>query len=291
MSQTSCGRNHARTIGHIELSEVSGRRVVVDRTPATVRRPDPGMLEIGMQILGLGIVRQAGREAALRPGDFALYDTRLPYQLEFPEAFTTFVVRFPRAELRVGDHEIAAGLARTIRFDQGIGGVVSPFLYGLRRGLADNELRDSARLESAVFDLVSAVVEGEYLGTRRHSGAVLLSSVRAFIEAQLSNIDLTTRMIADRHHISPRYLQRLFEEQGQTVAGWIRHRRLEKCRNDLADQRLVHLSIGAICSRYGLADPSHFSKIFKEEYGVPPREYRNLMARTATSPSSTHSTM
>lgn len=273
------GDVESRTIGSVQLSEVSGRQVVVSRTAMTIRRSDPGWIKLGMQVVGRGVIRQAGHEAVLMPGDFAIYDTAKPYRLEFDGPFTTFVVMFPRAELRVKEQDLAAGVAHSICGERGIGGVVSPFLSGLRRSLVDEKLRDSPMLESAVFDLTSAVLHEGRSGLERHPGEVLLASAKAFIEAHLSNIELNTRLIAERHHISPRYLQRLFEEDGATVAGWIRRRRLEKCGNDLADGRLAHLSIGAICARHGLVDSSHVSKIFKEEYGIPPREYRNSKLR------------
>ncbi|WP_433710190.1 helix-turn-helix domain-containing protein [Nocardia sp. CA-084685] len=269
----------SRTIGSVQLSEVSGGGVVVSRTEVTIRRSDPGWVKIAMQVAGRGVIRQDGHEGVLMPGDFAIYDTAKPYRLEFDGPFTSFVVMFPRAELRVGERDLAGGVARSICGERGIGGVVSPFLSGLRRSLIDEKLRDSPMLESAVFDLASAVLENEGSGDQRHSGEVLLASAKSFIEAHLSNIDLNTRLIAERHHISPRYLQRLFEEDGATVAGWIRRRRLAKCCHDLSDTRLAHLSIGAICARHGLVDSSHFSKIFKEEYGIPPRKYRNSMLR------------
>jgi len=41
--------------------------------------------------------------------------------------------------------------------------------------------------------------------------------------------------VAAAHYISVRYLYRLFDAQGTTVAAWIRPRRLERCRVDLAD--------------------------------------------------------
>lgn len=274
------GELRSRTIGSVQLSEVSGAEVVVSRTRGTIRKADPGLVKLGMQVKGRGIVRQGGSEAVLMPGDFAIYDTASPYCLDFAGAFTMFVVMFPRAELRTGERDLAAAVARSVRAEEGIGGVVSPFLSGLRRTLVDESLKDSPMLESAVFDLVSAVLEVNSRNNREHSGAILLASARSFIEAHLSNLDLNTRMIAENQHISSRYLQRLFEQDGATVAGWIRRRRLEKCRSDLADLRLAHLSIGAICARHGLVDSSHFSRIFKEEFGVSPRDYRNGRMRT-----------
>ncbi|MFX5558838.1 helix-turn-helix transcriptional regulator, partial [Acinetobacter baumannii] len=84
--------------------------------------------------------------------------------------------------------------------------------------------------------------------------------------------------IAAAHHISVRYLQRLFETEGTTVTTWIRQRRLERIRRDLADPR-IDRSTSAVAARWGLADASHFSKLFKAAYGMTPRQYRLAASR------------
>ena len=58
----------------------------------------------------------------------------------------------------------------------------------------------------------------------------LLMRIHAFIEQRLGDCDLAPGPVAAAHYISVRYLYRLFEAQGTTVAAWIRHRRLERCR-------------------------------------------------------------
>ncbi|WP_390624289.1 helix-turn-helix domain-containing protein [Fodinicola feengrottensis] len=86
--------------------------------------------------------------------------------------------------------------------------------------------------------------------------------VNAFIEEHLAETDLTPGLIAAAHHVSLRYLHRLFEPQHTTVAAWIRHRRLEKCRHDLADPALHTLPVSAIAARWGAAGSSAFQPAF-----------------------------
>ncbi|MEV6993119.1 helix-turn-helix domain-containing protein [Streptomyces sp. NPDC093228] len=74
--------------------------------------------------------------------------------------------------------------------------------------------------------------------------------------------------IAAAHNISLRSLHRLFQEQNLTVAGWIRARRLERCRRDDRPAR-------AIAARWGFADPAHFNRAFRAAYGMPPGDYRH----------------
>jgi AraC-like DNA-binding protein len=76
------------------------------------------------------------------------------------------------------------------------------------------------------------------------------------------------------HHISVRYLQKLFEGEGETVTGWIRARRMEHCRKDLAAAEFAEVPVCSIAARWGLVDAAHFSRLFKAAYGLPPGEYR-----------------
>ena len=47
----------------------------------------------------------------------------------------------------------------------------------------------------------------------------LLTRIQAFIQQRLGDPELSPGVIAAAHHISLRYLRKLFQEQGTTVAG------------------------------------------------------------------------
>ncbi|MBY4403332.1 helix-turn-helix domain-containing protein [Rhodococcus fascians] len=260
------------TLGALQLSEVTGREVDVRRTRATIRRADPGLIKVGLQLTGCGTIVQNEREAVLRPGDFAVYDTSAPYELHFSGNFEMFVVMFPRRELRIDARELTTVAARRIEGARGVGALVSPFLHTLRRNALDGTLPTTPMLEHAVLDLLGAALDD----TAPHEapGSTLLIEAKALVESHLSDPSLSTATLAARLHISTRYLQKLFESDGRTVAGWIRSRRLERCQRDLRDPRFAVDSIGTICARHGLIDSSNFSKLFKETYGMAPREYR-----------------
>lgn len=102
----------------------------------------------------------------------------------------------------------------------------------------------------------------------------LVDRIQAFIRENLGDAGLTPSAIAAAHHISLRSLQKLFRQEGWTVAGWIREHRLERCRRDLADPALAGHSITAIAARWAFTSPAHFSQAFRNAYGVPPRQFR-----------------
>ena len=58
------------------------------------------------------------------------------------------------------------------------------------------------------------------------------------------------------------------------MAGWIRGRRLERCRRDLADPALASRPVAAIAARWGFSSAADFSRAFRAVHGLPPAEYR-----------------
>jgi AraC-like DNA-binding protein len=144
---------------------------------------------------------------------------------------------------------------------------------------------DGVRLSEALLDLlVVALAErldrvGDVApATLRRA---LLASVQDFIEQRLSDPLLSPTAIAAAHHISLRYLHKLFESQPHSVAGWIRQRRLERCRRDLLNPSLSHWPVSSIAARWGLGDPSRFNRQFRDAYGLPPAEYRRAAVTAA----------
>lgn len=267
----------AQPLGRAAASTVSGSAVRVSRERADIARADPGHIKLGLQLRGYSVITQDGRDAALAPGDFALYDTTRPYALDFDASFRMFVLMFPIEALRI-DRDRLSGLT-ACRFSgrNGLGAIVSTFLRSLSATLDHEPLTSALPVSDAVFDLLVAAV-GERVGTPdTHDGAsrrALLHRVETFIAGRLDDPDLTVGAVADAHHVSVRYLQKLFEQQGDTVSGWIRRRRLETIRRDLANPALAGRQISTIGAQWGFADATAFSRAFRGAYGITPSEYR-----------------
>jgi AraC-like DNA-binding protein len=117
--------------------------------------------------------------------------------------------------------------------------------------------------------------------------AILLRDVQTFIDQNLANPDLCPAAIAAAHHISERYLYLVFAGQGTSVAAWIRDRRLQLCRQDLADPAMRARPVAAIATRWGFASPAHFSRVFRRTFGIAPGQYRLLALRDQSLPDQT----
>ncbi len=142
-----------------------------------------------------------------------------------------------------------------------------------------DELPASAaeHIADSVLDLLVAVFT-EQTGTMPEDAdplrRSLLLRIKAFIEVRLGDPELTPEVIAAAHHISTRYLHKLHETEGISVARYIRQRRLEHCRRDLGDPHQAHVQVAVIAARWGFTDAGNFSNTFRSTYETSPREYR-----------------
>jgi AraC-like DNA-binding protein len=136
-------------------------------------------------------------------------------------------------------------------------------------------------IEGHVLDLLATLFgslpEATALTDRRSARLV---AAKDAVERLLDEPDLDRATIAAAVGLSVRELARIFAIEDDTPAAYVRRRRLERCRADLAAPRLATRTITDIALSHGFNDAAHFSRLFKESYGVSPADYR-ASARTA----------
>jgi AraC-like DNA-binding protein len=257
----------------------------VHRTPKLIRQADPDVFKLSCLVHGAGTVTQDGRHADMGVGDLVLYDTSRPFLGQHAPHLASIrilLLRFPRSLLPLPAHELRRLSAVRIPATHGIGALSSQFLLHLAQRMHELSPSDTARLSTLTLDVLATALADALdtqstvpPHTRRRA---LMAQIHSFIRANLGDPNLAPDAIAAAHHISLRHLHKLFQQDGHTVAGWIRERRLEQCQRDLADPALAGHPIHAIAARRGFTSPAHFSQAFRSAYGLSPRQYRQQSA-------------
>ena len=158
----------------------------------------------------------------------------------------------------------------------GLSGIVGQFIRQLSENLDVLNGPSGSRLATNALDLVSTMLHAEMDMTpdRMKPQALLAVSVREYIDANLSDPLLSPASIAAAHFISTRHLHNVFHESGTTVASFIRSQRLDGARRDLRDPLHAGKSVGTVAARWGFLDAAHFSRTFRDAFGVPPSDWR-----------------
>lgn len=278
------GRISARDYDAVVMSHIAADPHAVLRTPELIGRGDRDYYKVSLQLSGHGLLIQDGREVALAPGTLAIYDTSRPYTLSFDADFSSYVMMFPQARVTLPADTVAQLTATPIGADHDLGEVVTGVIARAGTMLPTLTRSVGVRLAGNVVDLLTTVMADE-LDTGAEAAderSRLWAEVIAHIDAHLADPQLSPGSIAAAHFMSVRALHQLFEG-GQSVAGEIRRRRIERCRTDLADPLLAHVPVAAIGARWGLSDPAHFSRLFRRVVGEPPALYRRTALGGAVS--------
>jgi AraC-like DNA-binding protein len=275
-SNAFSGHLISQNLGDIRLCEVAGSSVQVTRTPKMIAQNDPDMIKLGLQLRGYCLVAQDGREAALTPGDFALYDTSRPYDLYFDDSFRMLVLMLPASSLELSRDALRTVTAARISGRRGLGAMTSALLTSMDQELNTGGAPYNFSASDALLRLISATVSHTILpsDTAASSRELLFDQIKQYTLGRLTDSSLTVDSIAEANNVSIRFLQKLFAEHDETVSGWIRRQRLHQCRQELANPALLTRTVSAVAAHWGFTDAASFTRTFKSAFGYTPTEFR-----------------
>jgi len=104
--------------------------------------------------------------------------------------------------------------------------------------------------------------------------AVRLHAIKADIAASLEDDRLDVSTVAARQGVTPRYVHRLFEREGQTYSQFVLEQRLDRAYQLLRDPLLGDRRISTIAYHVGFGDLSYFNRSFRRRYGLTPTDVR-----------------
>ncbi|MFF9127831.1 helix-turn-helix domain-containing protein [Streptomyces sp. NPDC014889] len=269
-------------LGGMQVSVASFPHLEVVRTPRLVRRCDPEMYQVDCVLSGEVVLSVDGRETTCQVGDIVLVDSGHPFRGQFRAARgkgSHLIVQFPRALLPLPRSTVQRALAVPISARHGMGATFHGWLSNLNARAEEFNAAEAPTLASVTVDLLASLLghclEAEKELTPESRRQALRVRICGFVEQHLGDPDLTPGTIAAAHGVSVRHLHAIFADQNLTVAAWIRDRRLDRCRRDLADPLLLARPVQAVGARWGFTSAAHFSRAFRAAYGMSPREYRH----------------
>ncbi|MFK5595863.1 helix-turn-helix domain-containing protein [Methylobacterium sp. HMF5984] len=263
-------------VGPLTMTRVTQSAIRTEATPGTIRQHDKHeTVSVVLMLSGTLACAQGGRESVQRPGEFVVLD-RKPTVMETKEHSRSLIVEVPRERLErmLGPVSQYAGL--TVGSNQVTTSLVTNFIDELTRiqGQLSPDLAE--RLSGIGIDLLVAGLSERMAreAPRPLAGTLLIQRAKAYVAANLGDPTLDPSQLAIAMGVSLRRLQQLFQEHGENIGSWIWQRRLELAASRLSDSGCIRPSLAALAYDCGFISQSHFSKRFKDRYGMTPGEYR-----------------
>ncbi|MFJ5933534.1 helix-turn-helix domain-containing protein [Streptomyces sp. NPDC093071] len=268
-------------LGHVDVSRVESDAQRVARTARAPRHGEaPDVLLALLRGGTMALVQDEGHVVADQ-GDLLVWDEARPYSLHCGGPFTALVLRVPRSRLGLSDDSTRSVALSAFASSAGTAGLLGTVVSTLATSPASYAPSVAGRLADSVVDLLSILLlersrPGDHGAGER---AALVRRVREHIDRNLQDPALSPRTVARDHHISVRYLHRVFQPEDTTVGRLIQQRRIEQSARELARHELRTLSVAAVALRWGFANPAHFSRVFRRRYGCTPVEWRRSGSR------------
>jgi two-component system response regulator YesN len=199
---------------------------------------------------------------------------------------------------RPDQSELSGQLLRVSRYYQEKNALsLSKALQNLEEALASSRLDRHRTLKKAISDFLSYSIgcslpvdqnlDSWKLALQRYGqrmlseipreeipGADIIQQVLKYIEANY-NQEIGIGLIAERLNITPNYLSTLFHKRtGTNFMSYLKQVRLLKAKQLLANP---NLQIQQVAERVGYFSPRHFARLFAEQFGCLPSEYREQL--------------
>jgi len=236
------------------------------------------------QARGRSMAKQGSRIAMLNPADMVLLSPHESCEFVNRGVIRQLSFNVPEAILQRTLQSDEIPLAIPIRSDSALGSLLATLVLQVHSRSAELSSFVTPTLDVVMASLLAPLVKergAPDAAAEKLPDIVSTLSVIRFVEAHLRNANLSPKYIARALGCSVRHVHRAFEGAGMTVSAYIKQERLKASAQELRAPRCSQDSITEIAMRWGFSEVSHFSRSFRQQFGVSPRDFRELPNLTA----------
>lgn len=229
-------------------------------------------LKLIVQRKGFSTFIQDGDTTIIPENCWLLADVGRPYCITNETDVGQIVVQIPMAEAA---SRMLGTIGHPLLFDArstGVSRLTRRFVEAVTEEIDVLHLAASEHVADTLSDLLLTLLSEKLSGVQ--STDVAFERVRSYIHAHISEPELNVRGIAQAMTCSERYIYKLFGRLGMTPNRYIWDIRLERCRELLGAAHWLNRSIAEIAFAHGFNSSAHFSRTFRDRYGISPRDHR-----------------
>ncbi|MGV7120822.1 AraC family transcriptional regulator [Sphingopyxis sp. 550A] len=227
-------------------------------------------------------VRQGGQEHILAPGDSIFVRGGEVSAIGCPSRsrFTNIAIALDDLRAFYSDADDLA--MRVVPRQNDLLGLLHAYVDMLRLRAEAAAGAAGPLVAGHIRDLIAAIaaadIDGPPLPEQPGVKAARLRAIKAEIARRLCDPHLGVEDVARRCGISPRYVRRLFQEEGSSFSAHVLGQRLDRAHRLLLHPGQAPGTIAVIAYACGFGDLSYFNRTFRRRFGMTPSDLRGKSA-------------
>ena len=262
------GRINYTTVSKLKLCQIEASQHRLAHTAARAELGGHPFVKILFQTYGVSHFEQGGRRIDLTPGDCLAYDVSCPHTIVSPALTRHEVVIVPKELLKERGFRLAKMTACKLSARTGTGRIAYNFVHAAFDEANKLSPNNAIGVADSLIDLLLLPLRDTDAMSDRIGPEAMYIRAQFFIREHLRDPNLTIDQISVALGCTKRYLHMLFSDRGTTISDYIRHARLQNCRQELETQ--AGKSVTDVAFSWGFSSSSHFSRVFREYFGIVP---------------------
>jgi AraC family transcriptional regulator, positive regulator of tynA and feaB len=252
------------------ISSIKAGAQIVRRTRKDIRIQPCEAVFVNFQLAGQSAISQRGIEAKIDPGSLVLLDATEPFAMKFNREFEQVCLHLPKAILEKSGIPVSDFIGRVVTRQSEFSAPLFSAIDSLTGGIPQQHVLPGL-MQMLAFGLSDA---------RKNTVADQhLMMVQSFILQRLEQTNLSPGVTANHFRISTRHLHKLFARDGLTFGKFLLDARLLACEKRILASRDEPIS--DIAFSHGFQSQSHFSRAFRQKFGLSPNQLRKACLGSA----------
>jgi AraC-like DNA-binding protein len=229
---------------------------------------DGDRILVNLMQRGVYHLQRPGGRVTVPAGSFLAHDNGQPVTCTADPGTAATILILPAAVLApLMRGRTAAGPASTTEAR-----VLAAHAAMVSQAAADLSPAGLLGARDALLELVRGTLTRQFDDTEPRLAPALARAAMTIADRRLTDPGLTPSALARELHVSVRTLHRAFAAAGEPVAAYVRRRRLEEARLELAAPARPP-TVAEIAARWQFSDHSHFNRAFIKKYGQTPAQF------------------
>ncbi|MBP9941857.1 MAG: helix-turn-helix domain-containing protein [Comamonas sp.] len=271
------GRLCIASAGDVILTQLDAGRHRVVRPRQRLRDSEEAYLKIIAPWAGHAEVRQNDQQAQVSNGNWVVYDTSRPYEVNNPQHSEHLILMLPRRSIEQRGLNLDGLMGRNVGGASGMARIALETMRSTYQELEHMSPPLAQRAGELLVDMVHLSLQ-ELAGqtTALTQREALYDRICAYVQTHLRDPNLSVQTVASALNCSKRHVHNGFAGQDVGLGAFILQSRLELCMRELRQPELARCTITDIAMSCGFGNSAHFSRAFKAYVGMTPSDYRNI---------------